>query len=286
MLAINNKVLTNNQIKSYFLLTLLISWGAILCIVGPSGLPATSEEAKQAVGLGLLLGPSFAAFALTAVLKGKEGLRELLLPMNVNPCCQNSKGCSYYALAILIAPLSSIVTLLILSTLVSEVYTPKLLASTDKTSLVSTGISVGLVIGTLEEVGWSGYAVPRLLQSYTVLKTGVITGALWGLWHFPPFWEVDTFSSRIPLLLLFGRLFTWIIPFRVIMVWFYSKMKGSLAVLLMILMHTSLVFCMIAIEPPLHDSELLTYILSWTVVLWLTVLLGASWRSFPHAKVQ
>lgn len=290
MLAINN-VLTNNQIKSYFLLTFIISWGAILCIVGPNGgLPATSEEAKQAIGLGLLLGPSFAAFALTAVLKGKEGLRELLLPMNVNPCCQN-KGCSYYALAILIAPLSSMITLLILSTFVSEAYTPKLLTSTDKTSLVITGISVGTVIGTLEEVGWSGYAVPRLLQSYTVLKTGVITGVLWGLWHFPPFWEVDTFSlsSRIPLLLLFGRLFTWIIPFRVIMVWFYSKMmKRSLALMLMILMHTSLVFCMIAIEPPLHDSELLTYILSWAVVLWLTVLLGASCSctNFTHEKVQ
>ena len=174
-------------------------------------------------------------------------------------------------------------TLLILSTFVSEAYTPKLLTSTDKTSLVLTGISVGLVIGTLKEVGWSGYAVPRLLRSYTVLKTGVITGALWGLWHFPPFWEVDTFSSWVPLLLLFGRLFTWIIPFRVIMVWFYSKMrKKSLEVLLMILMHTSLVFCMIAIEPPLYDSELLTYILSWTVVLWLTV----SCTNFTHEKVQ
>lgn len=296
MLAINN-LLTNNQIKSYFLLTFIISWGAILCIVGPDGLPATSEEAKQAIGLGLLLGPSFAAFTLTAVLKGKEGLRELLLlPMNVNPCQNQNRGCSYYdyALAILIAPLSSMITLLILSTFVSEAYTPKLLTSTDETSLVITGISIGTIIGTLEEVGWSGYAVPRLLQSsYTVLKTGVITGALWGIWHFPPFWEVDTFSfsSWIPLLLLFGRLFTWIIPFRVIMVWFYSKMMKrslALALLLMILMHTSLVFCMIAIEPPLHDSELLTYILSWTVVLWLTVLLllGASCTNFTHEKVQ
>lgn len=295
MLAINN-LLTNNQIKSYFLLTFIISWGAILCIVGPDGLPATSEEAKQAIGLGLLLGPSFAAFTLTAVLKGKEGLRELLLPTDVNPYQNQNKGCSYYdyALAILIAPLSSMITLLILSTFVSEAYTPKLLTSTDETSLVITGISIGTIIGTLEEVGWSGYAVPRLLQSsYTFLKTGVITGALWGIWHFPPFWEVDTFSfsSWIPLLLLFGRLFTWIIPFRVIMVWFYSKMMKrslALALLLMILMHTSLVFCMIAIEPPLHDSELLTYILSWTVVLWLTVLLllGASCTNFTHEKVQ
>lgn len=283
MLSIDN-VLTNNQVSSYFLLTFVISWGAILCIVGPNGLP-TSEEAKQAIGLGLLLGPSFAAFVLTAVLKGKEGLRELLLPKNINLC--EIRDCAYYPLAILIAPLSSIVTLLILSTFVSEAYTPKLFTQTDdKSSLVLTGISVGLVIGTFEEVGWSGYAVPRLLQSHTVLQTGVITGALWGLWHFPPFWEVDTFSSRTHLLLLFGRLFTWIIAFRVIMVWLYSKVKRSLALLLMILMHTSLVFCMIAIEPPLQDSKLLTYVLSWTVALWLAVLLGARCINFIHDKVQ
>jgi membrane protease YdiL (CAAX protease family) len=81
-----------------------------------------------------------------------------------------------------LAPLSSMITLLILSTFVSEAYTPKLLTSTDETSLVITGISVGLVIGTLEEVGWSGYAVPRLLQSsYTVLNRsyyGSIMGPL------------------------------------------------------------------------------------------------------------
>ena len=283
MLAIDN-VLTNNQVTSYFQLTFIISWGAILIIVGRNGLPATSEEAKQAIGLGLLLGPSLAAFVLTAVLNGKEGLCEPLLPRYVN--LRQIRGITYYVLAVLIAPLSSIVTLLILSTLVSEVYTPKLFTSTDKPSLVLTGISVGLVIGTFEEIGWSGYVVPRLLQSHTVLQTGVITGAIWGLWHFPPFWEVDTFSSRGPLLLLFGRLFTWIIAFRVIMVWLYSKTKGSVGLLMMILMHTSLVFCMIAIEPPLHDYELLTYILSWTIVLWLTVLLGKGCISFTHDKVQ
>ena len=283
-MAIDN-VLTNNQVTSYFLLTFIISWGAILIIVGPNGLPATSEEAKQAIGLGLLLGPSSAAFVLTAVLKGKEGLRELLLPTRNGNLRQN-RGCSYYALAVLIAPVSSIVTLLILSTFLSDAYTPKLFTSTDKPSLVLTGISVGFVIGTFEEIGWSGYAAPRLLQSHTVLQTGVITGAIWGLWHFPPFWEVDTFSSRGPLLLLFGRLFSWIIAFRVIMVWFYSKAKRSVGLLLMILMHTSLVFCMIAIEPPLHDYELLTYILSWTIVLWLTVLLGKGCISFTHDKVK
>lgn len=203
---------------------------------------------------------------------------------NINSnLCQNT-GCGYYAIAILLAPLSSAATLLVLSTFVSEAYTPKLFTSSDKPSLVLSGLAVGLVIATFEEVGWSGYAVPQLLQSHSVLQTGVVTGCIWGLWHFPLFWEVDTFSSWMSLLLLIGRLCTWIIAFRVIMVWLYSRMKRSLALMVMILLHTSLVFCMIAIEPPLQDSELLTYIYSWTLLLWFAIWFGASCIYCTHEK--
>jgi len=285
--AVSN-VLKNNQVPIYFLLTFIISWGSILCIVGPNGLPAASEEAKQVMGLGLLLGPSISAVVLAAVLEGRGGLRDLIMPRNSNinrNLCQNI-GRGYHAIAILLAPLSSAATLLMLSTLVSERYMPKLFISTDKPSLVLTGISVGLVIATFEELGWSGYAIPQLLQSHSVLQTGVITGFIWGLWHFPLFWEVDTFSSRMSSLLLFGRLCTWIIAFRVIMVWVYSRTKRSLALMVMILMHTSLVFCMIAIEQPLQDSELLTYIFSWTIVLWFAVWFGASCIYCAHEKGQ
>lgn len=264
-----NNLLKNNQVLSYFTLTLIISWGTILAIVGPSGLPAASEEAKQAVGSCLLIGPSMATFIMTAMLEGREGFRQLLSrKMNLSQI----GGTGSYAISLLLAPLSSMVTLLMLSTSLSEPYMPKLFTSTDKSSLVITGISVGFVIASFEEIGWSGYAVPRLLQTHDALHTGVITGVVWGLWHFPPFWEVDTFSSRIPLLLLFGRLFTWIVAFRVIMVWLYIRTRS---LPLMILMHTSLVFCMIVIEPHLQGSDLLKYILSWTVVLWIVVWLGA-----------
>eukprot|EP00984_Skeletonema_dohrnii_P017477 scaffold7962_cov67-Skeletonema_dohrnii-CCMP3373.AAC.2 len=238
-----NNILKNNQVLSYFILTFIISWGAILCIVGPNGLPAASEEYKQAIGLGLLLGPSMAAFILTAVLEGREGFRGLLPITIINLRQIKDSSSCYYAIALLIAPLSSVVTLIMLSTLVSEAYTPKLFTSTDKPSLVLTGISVGYIIATFEEIGWSGYAVPRLLQIHGVLQTGVITGVIWGLWHFPPFWKPNEEE------------------------WCANDV---------ILMHTSLVFCMIAIEPPLHGSDLLMYILTWTVVLWLVVWLGAS----------
>jgi membrane protease YdiL (CAAX protease family) len=265
-----NNLLKNNQVLSYYVLTFIISWGAILCIVGPNGLPAASEEAKQAVGSGLLIGPSMATFIMTAMLEGREGFRELLF----RRIHLHKIGDSSYIMSLLIAPLSSVVALM-LSTFFSEANWPKLFTP----SLAITGISVGLVIATFEEIGWSGYAVPRLLQTHDPTLTGVLSGLVWGLWHFPLFWEVDTFSSQIPLLLLLGRLFTWIVAFRVVMVLLYARTKS---LTLMILIHASLVFCMIAMEPHLQGSDLLKYILSWSVVLWLVVWIGTSCISYTE----
>ena len=39
--------------------------------------------------------------------------------------------------------------------------------------------------GILEELGWTGFAVPTLLRlRYGVLSTGLIVGVLWGVLHF------------------------------------------------------------------------------------------------------
>lgn len=70
---------------------------------------------------------------------------------------------------------------------------------------------------------------------------------------------------------MLARLFSCIVAFRVMMVWLYNRTDSIPAV---VIMHMSLVVCMIAIEPPLKGSALLTYILSWTVVLWIAVLIG------------
>jgi len=37
----------------------------------------------------------------------------------------------------------------------------------------------------LEELGWTGFAMPRLRLRYAVLGTGLIVGGLWGAWHLP-----------------------------------------------------------------------------------------------------
>jgi membrane protease YdiL (CAAX protease family) len=38
-----------------------------------------------------------------------------------------------------------------------------------------------------EELGWRGYALPRLLARTSPLKAGLVLGLVWTLWHVPAF---------------------------------------------------------------------------------------------------
>ena len=47
-----------------------------------------------------------------------------------------------------------------------------------------------IVIGTMawtlgEELGWRGFLVPRVYERLGVVGTGVTTGVLWAVWHYP-----------------------------------------------------------------------------------------------------
>jgi len=73
-----------------------------------------------------------------------------------------------------------------------------------------------------EEPGWQGYAMPRLLQSFSPLIACFILGTLWALWHIPlhytPLWEGN---EPLHLMLLYT------IPLSAILLWLTQKARGS-----------------------------------------------------------
>jgi len=156
-----------HPVATYYVLTLAISWGGLLIVAGPGGI--TTEQTTMPfifVYLVTVAGPSVAGVSLTGLIHGRAGLREFrsrLLRWHV--------GTRWYAVALLIAPLSVMATLLALS-LTSPVFLPGIITTSDKASLLLTGLVAGLVTGFLEELGWTGFAVPRLMSRYGLFTTG------------------------------------------------------------------------------------------------------------------
>jgi membrane protease YdiL (CAAX protease family) len=250
----------------YFVLTFVITWGCMALVAAPEGFPIAKQKLDELgpmVYVGMLIGPSLSGLLLTALDSGKQGLRDLWAKLS-----KWRVGIHWYAIALLATPLAALIILLALS-MVSPEFVPGLLTSADKTSLVITGIVMGIFVGLFEEIGWIGFIVPRMRQRFSVLTTGIIVGILWGAWHFPPFWEADTFSGVFPFFLLLIRLFAWLPPYRVLMVWFYER-TGSL--FLTILFHASLDFTMLVLpSATLTGWALVTWILVWSATLWATV---------------
>ena len=243
----------------YFILAFAISWGAILLSAGPDGIPVTADQIAV-LGMAMLLGPSVAGVLLTGLASGKMGFSGLfsrLLRWRVSA--------RWYVLALLTAPLVTTAVLLALS-FFSSGFLPAIFTSDERATFLLLGIVGGLVVGSFEELGWTGFAIPRMRLKYGVFTTGLIVGLLWGAWHFLLFWESDTFSGAFPLALLLARLFSWLPAYRVIMVWVYDRTES---LLVSILMHVSLVATMAIIDPSLTGVRLLTFILIRGSVLWI-----------------
>lgn len=57
-------------------------------------------------------------------------------------------------------------------------------------SYLLTNLTVVFLLGSLtsalgEEIGWRGLLVPQLALSNSIVRTGLISGAIWAVWHMP-----------------------------------------------------------------------------------------------------
>ena len=265
----NQHFIKKHSVAIYFLLTFAISWGVMSMMISPYSFPLGAEQ-SNAVGpllyVGMLVGPSISGILMIGLVDGTAGYRELF-----GRITKWRVGIQWYAAALLGAPLLAVIVLLGLS-LVSPEFTPALLVSDDKVSLVMMGVGVGLMVGLFEEIGWTGFSIPKLRYKYDIQTTGLIVGVLWGAWHFPPFWGINSFSGALPLAILIGQLFAWLPAFRTALVLVHDQTKSLLVT---ILMHSSLVFTTLTIPSmELSGVNLLTWLLAWGSALWgsLTVI--------------
>ena len=261
-------LVARHPVATYFVLTFAISWGGVLLVIGgPSGMTGTKAQDNPLFPfavLAMLAGPSVTGLLLTALIDGRPGLRECrsrLLTWRV--------GVRWYAVALLAAPFLATAITLTLS-LASYEFLPGIVVTNDRAAVLLLGLVVGLTAGFFEELGWTGFAIPRLKERYGVLATGLIVGVLWSAWHaLVVIWGIGDRAGTIPtasFMILDGL---GVLPaFRVLMVWVYDRTES---LFVGILMHVSITACALVLTPQTTGVLLLAYGLAFAAAMWAII---------------
>jgi membrane protease YdiL (CAAX protease family) len=169
----------------------------------------------------------------------------------------------------------------------SSEFLPGIAVADDRIAVLVLALVVGLTAGIFEEVGWTGFAIPRLTRRYGVLVTGLIVGLLWSLWHVPvAIWGMGDRAGTIPLVVfLVVDGLAGLPAFRVLMVRVYDR-TGSL--FLAMLMHVSITTTVLTLTPRTTGLALLAYGLAFAAAIWLVVAamtLVSGWQ-VPRNQVR
>lgn len=133
--------------------------------------------------------------------------------------------------------------------------------------MIAAAVASALMGGQAgEELGWRGYALPRLAARFGLGPASVVLGVIWALWHLPLFFAPvgDTFGQSFPLYLL------QVIALSVTMAWVYSHTRGSL--LPVMLLHAA-VNNTKDIVPSVDTGATNPWALSHSSIAWITVAL-------------
>ncbi len=97
--------------------------------------------------------------------------------------------------------------------------------------LIPVALIAAIPFGPLgEELGWRGYALPRLIDAEGAVTAAIIVGLVWTVWHVPLWWAplgTSVSGSRVTLNAV-GRFTVEIMAISVIMTWLFVETGGSL----------------------------------------------------------
>lgn len=244
-------------LRSYFALVFGISWGGILIVLGAADFNLI-ELRPLDTGLifaSMLLGPSVAGLTMTAMLDGRQGLRHL-----ASRVAHYQVGLRWYLVALLTMPLLLLAALWPLSVFVDPAFAPQF-----RWPL----FAVGLVAGSFEEVGWTGFATPRLLAHLRLPFAGLSLGLVWALWHVLVDFRQNFNSLGMAWLLEFAVFYVAALTaYRLLMTWLYANTQS---LLLAVLMHASYTGWLFMLYPATSLEQGLVWQTTFAVALWVVV---------------
>lgn len=239
---------------AFFALAYAIAWTFFLT----ASLPAFEGIRNLVVLIGVFA-PAMAALALTARAEGSAGVAALLQRV-----VQWRVSARWYVFAVVYFALIKLSVALVHRLWIGS--WPRFGGSPWYVIVAAIVISTPFQSG--EEIGWRGFALPRLAARFGFGSASILVGVLWAAWHIPLFFVDggDTQGQSFPLFLV------EVTALSVAMAWLYVRTGGSL--LLTMIMHSA-VNQTHDIVPSAVPGAMDPFALSTSLVAWLTA--GLLW---------
>lgn len=253
---------------SFFVLAYLITWS----LQFPAVMLPDWPDLITFLGS---FGPVVAALIVAGLIGGEKTVQRLLAPIKLWRV-----GIKWYLIVLFGPALMMISAILLYSLLnkesgISNSYQFLPMIGSHLLALIAIFV-YQLMIVWGEEIGWRGFALPRLQAKYHPILASVILGILWGFWHLPWFWIEGSVHQSMTV--LFFVLTT--VGYSILYTWIYNGTRGSL--LLICLLHaannTTVSYTMLFFKPILEDTmfsllvlgvfDLLVILLAGPKLLW------------------
>jgi uncharacterized protein len=213
---------TPSSALEFFGLTFAVTWACWLPLV--LGISTRSLAGILLAHLGTYA-PSLVAVWLTARNQGDAGVRGLL-----GRVLQAQVAARWYVFAV-----TFMAAIKLVAALIHRVATGAWPAFGDfPWYFIPFVIAVSTPFQAGEEIGWRGYALPRLAERWGLARASLLLGVVWAVWHLPLFFVrgADTFGQPFLVYLL------QVTALSVAFAWLYGNVHGSL--LLPMVLHAAI----------------------------------------------
>jgi membrane protease YdiL (CAAX protease family) len=136
-----------------------------------------------------------------------------------------------------------------------------------------------------EELGWRGFALPKLQSRYNAFTASLIIGVMWGLWHLPAFWIAGAGQYNQPVF--------WFMvgapAVAILYTWVYNHTNGSL--LIAVLYHVAFDSTLYVVLPAFltPDDLKMAFILAvgllWVLAIAIVSIYGPQYLS-RNAQIE
>jgi membrane protease YdiL (CAAX protease family) len=269
----------SKQLGAFVALTFAISWAIWLAMI--AGSVSIDTVAGLVLNVVATAGPSIAAL-IVGMATGRGELQRLLEGFSLG---RVSVG---WALVALILPLAMIAVAIAASVGAFGAALP----------LITIGVLGVLVIefvrvlflgGPLEEeLGWRGFALPRLQARLSAFSASVLLGAIWGVWHIPLYFVSGTgqheTAGSAGTEFAIGAFVVWTIGLSILFTWLFNQTQGSLIMVMLFHAAVNLGAFVPAAVGSTGAASFLYALVTWIVALIVVARYGRE-NLASHARV-